>query len=296
MNDLKSFMQEKMEVVEQGLKKYLSISGVPESLAEAMSYSVDAGGKRIRPILVLATMEALGKSSAPGLPVACAIEMLHTYSLIHDDLPAMDNDDYRRGKLTNHKVFGEATAILAGDGLLTLSFETLCQETDPGVSPGQLLQIVRELAELAGPKGMVGGQAADLEGENKQLSLSELQFIHQHKTADLLMFCVRAGGILAGAKENQLVLLTRFAQNIGLAFQIQDDILDVLGDEEKLGKPVGSDEKLNKATYPSLLGMEESCRLLDEHIQSALLALEEADLVDSRVLVSLAHFIQQRDH
>ena len=258
MKDLKGFMQEKMDIVEQSLKNYLSMDGVPEPLGESMSYSVDAGGKRLRPILVLATMEALGKPSAPGLPVACAIEMLHTYSLIHDDLPAMDNDDYRRGKLTNHKVFGEAIAILGGDGLLTLAFETLCQVNDASVSPGQLLQIVRELAVFAGPKGMVGGQAADLAGENQQLSLSELQFIHQHKTADLLMFCVRAGGILAGAKEDQLAHLTRFAQNIGLAFQIQDDILDVLGDEEKLGKPVGSDEKLNKATYPSLLGMDQS--------------------------------------
>lgn len=296
MSELKNFIKEKKDFIEEGLRRFITHGNIPVTLAESMAYSIDAGGKRMRPILVLATMEALGQPSEKGLPVACAVEMLHTYSLIHDDLPAMDNDDYRRGKLTNHKVYGEGVAILAGDGLLTQAFETICEGASFGLDPSRLLQIVRELAVYAGPRGMVGGQAADLEGENKSLTLPELQYIHQHKTADLLIFCVRAGAILAGASETQLAHLTHYAQNIGLAFQIQDDILDVTGDEEKLGKPVGSDEKLNKSTYPSLLGLEESQRLLSEHIECALQALTEADLADSRVLVSLARFIQQRDH
>lgn len=296
MSELKSFMQAKCNIIDNELSMYLNDAGVPETLRQAMAYSVDAGGKRMRPILILATLEAFGQPSDKGLPVACAVEMVHTYSLIHDDLPAMDNDDFRRGKLTNHKVFGEGMAILAGDGLLTFAFEVISRGTYEGVSLQGILQIVRELALYAGPKGMVGGQVADLEGENKFLSLAELQYIHQHKTADLLIFCVRAGAILAGASEKQLTSLTQYAQHIGMAFQIQDDILDVMGDQEKMGKQVGSDEKLNKSTYPSLLGMEESQRLLEEHIQLALQALDEAGLADSRVLASLARFIQQRDH
>lgn len=296
MSELKSFMQAKSNIIESELRKFLNDQGIPEILRQSMTYSVDAGGKRMRPILVLATIEAFGHPSEKGLPVACAVEMVHTYSLVHDDLPAMDNDDFRRGKLTNHKVFGEGMAILAGDGLLTFAFEVISREIYEGVQPQCILQIVQELAHYAGPQGMVGGQVADLEGENKALSLDELQYIHQHKTADLLIFCVRAGAILAGASEKQLTNLTQYAQHIGMAFQIQDDILDVLGDQEKMGKQVGSDEKLNKSTYPSLLGMEESKRLLDEHIQSALQALEEAQLEDIGVLASLARFIQQRDH
>lgn len=296
MSELKSFMQAKSNIIESELRKFLNDQGIPEILRQSMTYSVDAGGKRMRPILVLATIEAFGHPSEKGLPVACAVEMVHTYSLVHDDLPAMDNDDFRRGKLTNHKVFGEGMAILAGDGLLTFAFEVISREIYEGVQPQCILQIVQELAHYAGPQGMVGGQVADLEGENKALSLDELQYIHQHKTADLLIFCVRAGAILAGASEKQLTNLTQYAQHIGMAFQIQDDILDVLGDQEKMGKQVGSDEKLNKSTYPSLLGMEESKRLLDEHIQSALQALEEAQLEDTGVLASLARFIQQRDH
>lgn len=296
MSELKSFMQAKSNIIESELRKLLNDQGIPEILRQSMAYSVDAGGKRMRPILVLATIEAFGHPSEKGLPVACAVEMVHTYSLVHDDLPAMDNDDFRRGKLTNHKVFGEGMAILAGDGLLTFAFEVISREIYEGVQPKCILQIVQELAHYAGPQGMVGGQVADLEGENKALSLDELQYIHQHKTADLLIFCVRAGAILAGASEKQLTNLTQYAQHIGIAFQIQDDILDVLGDQEKMGKQVGSDEKLNKSTYPSLLGMAESKRLLEEHIQSALQALEEAQLEDIGVLASLARFIQQRDH
>ncbi|HBI03910.1 MAG TPA: hypothetical protein DDY49_07775 [Paenibacillaceae bacterium] len=296
MSELKSFLQAKSNIIETELSKYLNTNEIPVILQQSMSYSVDAGGKRMRPILILATIEAFGQPSEKGLPVACAVEMVHTYSLIHDDLPAMDNDDYRRGKLTNHKVFGEGMAILAGDGLLTFAFEIMSKGTYEGVPIQGILQIVRELALYAGPKGMVGGQVADLEGENKTLSLEELQYIHQHKTADLLIFCVRAGAILAGASEKQLTSLTHYAQHIGMAFQIQDDILDVMGDQEKMGKQVGSDEKLNKSTYPSLLGMEESQRLLEEHVQSALQALAEAGVADSGVLASLARFIQQRDH
>jgi len=296
LNALKRFIQEKSGILERELSNYLNDEAIPAHLRQAMTYSVDAGGKRVRPLLLLATIEAFGQPWRKGLPVACAVEMLHTYSLIHDDLPAMDNDDYRRGKLTNHKVFGEGMAILAGDGLLTYAFEVISRASYEGVTPEKILQIVKELACYAGPKGMVGGQAADLDGENKALTLEELQYIHQHKTADLLIFCVRAGAILAGASPQQLTSLTHYAKHIGMAFQIQDDLLDVLGNQEKMGKQVGSDEKLNKSTYPSLLGIEQSQRLLAEHIQAALSMLEEAQLVDSSVLASLARFIQQRDH
>ncbi|AMA72522.1 polyprenyl synthetase family protein [Aneurinibacillus thermoaerophilus] len=293
---LHDYMKTKADLVGKRLADLIETPEIPETLRQAMAYSLLAGGKRLRPVLVLATLEAFGKSIDAGIPVACAVEMVHTYSLIHDDLPAMDNDDFRRGKPTNHKVYGEATAILAGDALLTYAFETVCSAEEAGAPSGRVLRIVRELASYAGPRGMVGGQSADMEGEDIPLTPEQLRYIHQHKTADLLVFCVRAGAILAGASERQLSLLTRYANNIGLAFQIQDDILDVTGDETKMGKPVGSDEKRKKSTYPALIGMEKSRSLLKQLIEEANLALVEAALEDNSILRALAAFIIERDY
>ncbi|WP_152667719.1 polyprenyl synthetase family protein [Aneurinibacillus tyrosinisolvens] len=293
---LAEYINEKAALITDHLLKSLDTPDIPEALRQSMSYSLQAGGKRLRPVLVLATLEAFDKPADAAVPIACAIEMIHTYSLIHDDLPAMDNDDFRRGKPTNHKVYGEAMAILAGDALLTYAFEVICRAENLGVPASRLLRIISELASCAGAKGMVGGQAADMEAENKQLSLAELQYIHQHKTADLLVFCARAGAILAGASERQLASLTRYANNIGLAFQIKDDILDVIGDEEKIGKPVGSDAERSKSTYPALLGLEESTAILHTLIEDAGEALREAQLPSDSLLHSLAAFIIQRDH
>lgn len=292
--DLQQYLTEKKRQLEQALPAFLPNSEVPSLLVESMEYSLYAGGKRIRPILIFATIESFGKDPKMGLPVACAIEMIHTYSLIHDDLPAMDNDDFRRGKPTNHKKFGEAAAILAGDGLLTEAFRSVCSLQEHGIEPSTVLNIVCELSRYAGPQGMVGGQMADLLGEGKQLTLSELQYIHHHKTADLLTFCIRAGAYLSGASEEQLNLLTTFGRNIGLAFQIQDDILDIYGEESKLGKSVGSDAAREKSTYPSLLGIEESRRQLDQLIVEAKEALYKTG-IETELLEALANFIVQRD-
>ena len=293
---LELYMRERAELVGARLIEEVAQESIPATLREAMLYSLHAGGKRLRPVLVLAVLEAFGKPLALGMPVACAVEMIHTYSLIHDDLPAMDDDDLRRGRPTNHKVYGEAMAILAGDALLTHAFETVCQVLGEGVPAARVVQIVQELAAFAGAKGMVGGQSADMEGENRELTLEELQYIHRHKTGDLLVFCVRAGALLAGATAPQLAALTVYAERIGLAFQIQDDILDVVGDEEKIGKPVGSDVERRKSTYPALLGLEPSRRLLAQTIAEAHDALSAADLPNDTMLFALADFIMNRDH
>lgn len=294
--DFELYMQERAELVGAQLIEEITNDAIPATLQESMLYSLAAGGKRLRPILLLAVLEAFGKPQALGMPAACAIEMIHTYSLIHDDLPGMDNDDLRRGRPTNHKVYGEAIAILAGDALLTHAFETVCRTMEAGVSAACVVQIVQELSVFAGARGMVGGQCADMEGENRSLALEELQYIHRHKTGDLLVFCVRAGALLGGASSEQLVALTTYAERIGLAFQIQDDILDVVGDEAKLGKPVGSDEERHKSTYPGLLGLDESRRLLACAVAEAHEALAAAKLPNDAMLRALADFIMNRDH
>lgn len=291
---LEAYLKEKQSFIEQAMPAFLPTSGVPALLRESMEYSLYAGGKRLRPILILATLESFGQDPKRGLPVACAIEMIHTYSLIHDDLPAMDNDDFRRGKPTNHKQFGEAAAILAGDGLLTEAFRAICSLRDEGVDAATILQIISECSGFAGPQGMVGGQMADLLGEGKQLQLSELQYIHHHKTADLLVFCIRAGAYLSQASQEQIELLTTFGQNVGLAFQIQDDILDIYGEEEKIGKPIGSDQAKGKSTYPGLLGLEKSRLELDGLVREAKEALYKAH-VKPHILEAIADFIIQRD-
>lgn len=276
------------------IEQYLTqIPWGKDVLSESMSYSLVGGGKRIRPVLALASAEAVGGDAEKILPAAIALELIHTYSLIHDDLPAMDNDDYRRGRLSNHKVFGEANAILAGDGLLTYAFEILA---DPVLSqPEKQLRVIREVAVAAGKTGMVGGQVLDVAGEGKQLSLKEIEEIHKAKTGALLSVSARLGGILAGGTELQVEALTDYAQALGLAFQIKDDILDVIGDSETLGKPAGSDLRQGKATYVSLLGLEGAARQLHTQIQKAQSALKLMDN-SSAFLNELAVYIEQRQH
>ena len=234
----------------------------PPVIFEAMRYSLLAGGKRLRPIMLMAAADAVGADGAAFLPVACGLEMIHTYSLIHDDLPAMDNDDYRRGRLTNHKVFGEAMAILAGDGLLTLAFETMLQQEN--VEPGVLLAVTKKIAQCAGPVGMVGGQVVDLLSEDKQISPELLVDMHERKTGALFRAAMWCGGKLGGANEQQLTDLERYAALFGLAFQITDDILDVTGTTQEIGKPAGSDEKNNKSTYVSIHTLPGAIKLAEQ--------------------------------
>jgi geranylgeranyl diphosphate synthase type II len=270
---------------------------IPATLLEAMTYSMMAGGKRMRPILVIAAVEALGGSVEAAIPVACALEMIHTYSLVHDDLPAMDNDDYRRGKLTNHKVYGEDMAILAGDALLTHAFYSIIQSGKQyGIASDQVLNIVEECSRYAGAAGMVGGQVLDMEGEQGLTSIEQLINIHNHKTSDLIVCSLRAGGHLAGASESQLQALEQFGRSIGLAFQIQDDILDVVGDEAKLGKPINSDEKMNKVTYPFFMGIEPSRQKVKQLTDQGKEAILNAGFSNPERLIQLADFLMNRDH
>lgn len=243
-----------------------------------MDYSLQAGGKRLRPLLLFSTLHGFNKDPKIGLQVAAALEMLHTYSLIHDDLPSMDNDDLRRGKPTNHKVFGEALAILAGDALLTFSFQLLAEINHPEISNEMKINLIQQLAASAGPEGMVGGQVADMEGEEKSLSLTELQYIHERKTGKLLQYSIIAGAILSNASEKQIEHLKGFSYHIGLAFQIRDDILDVEGTVEDIGKPIGSDQNNQKSTYPSVLTMDGAKKELQEHITLAKQSLYEANI------------------
>ena len=243
----------------------------PPRLAEAMRYSVMGGGKRLRPVLCLMAAEACGADPAEALPAACALEMIHTYSLIHDDLPAMDDDDLRRGRPTCHKAFDEATAILAGDGLLTLAFEVVARHTKPAEAAATCVRI---LAEGAGPAGMVGGQMADLEAEGRtDGTVEKLEAIHRRKTGALLLAALRMGGVVAGADASAMGALETYGRDVGLAFQIVDDLLDVHGDEAKMGKRVNKDSDLGKWTYPGLLGVEESRRKARRLADEAVAAL-----------------------
>lgn len=286
--------------IEQALKTSIPQEwSIPAQLREAIMYSLEAGGKRLRPILVLAAAEAVKNDSDScklAMPVACAIEMIHTYSLIHDDLPAMDNDDFRRGKPTSHKVFGEAMAILAGDGLLTHAFYAVSQAAALGVPTDVAMAIVSNLARLSGVSGMVGGQAADILGEQGVTSITELEYIHLHKTSDLIVFAVTAGARIGGATRDQLASLEQFARKLGLAFQVQDDILDLIGDESKLGKPVQSDVQQRKVTYPYIIGMEQSLELVGRLTMESKEALKQANLVMPEKLLSIADYLMNRDH
>ncbi|MCS7461632.1 polyprenyl synthetase family protein [Paenibacillus doosanensis] len=297
-SSIKQYLEQKAALIESELLESLPpVWNIPDSLRESMMYSLMAGGKRLRPIMVLAAVEALNGSSEEALPVACAVEMIHTYSLIHDDLPAMDNDDYRRGKLTNHKVYGEAMAILAGDGLLTHAFYSIVQSYRAyGVPAEQIVEIVEDLSKLSGAAGMVGGQAADMLGEQGITGLEQLEYIHLHKTSDLIVFSLKAGGHLGGATPKQLQALEKFGEKIGLAFQIQDDILDVIGDEEKLGKPVNSDEKQHKVTYPYFVGIEASKEKVVQLTDQGKQAIIDAGFPYPDRLLQIADYMMSRDH
>ena len=265
---MKELWKKRQELVERALQEELANTAIlDEKLRESMAYSLMAGGKRLRPILLMAAADAVGVDGTRFLPVACALEMIHTYSLIHDDLPAMDNDELRRGKPTNHVVYGEGPAILAGDALLTLAFTVILRQKD--VSAEALLRVVDEISRAAGAEGMVGGQMLDLEAENRQISIDELRRVHMGKTGALFRAALRSGAILAGAAEDQLEALTAYANHFGLAFQITDDILDVIGTAEEIGKPVGSDEKNHKSTYVSLTSLEDAQDLARRTVQEA---------------------------
>ena len=269
----KTQWNERIKLIEAALLKELGAeTALVPRLAESMEYSLMAGGKRLRPILVMAAADAVGARGTDFVQAACGIEMIHTYSLIHDDLPAMDNDDYRRGKLTNHKVFGEALAILAGDALLTQAFEVILRQQ--GVSAEVLVQVLKEMSIAAGPNGMVGGQVIDMLSEGKRISMEELRKMHMGKTGALFRAAIRSGAILGGASEAKLAALTTYADCFGLAFQITDDILDVVGDEAVIGKPVGSDERNEKSTYVTLTSLAEAKKLAADTVQQALDALE----------------------
>jgi geranylgeranyl diphosphate synthase type II len=294
--DLKKYLKERCQLVDEALDRYLPREDeLPVSLHKAMRYSVFAGGKRVRPILMLAACEAVGGGLARALPAACAMEMIHTYSLIHDDLPAMDDDDFRRGNPTNHKVFGEATAILAGDALLTEAFILL---SSPGVTIGvpaaDLLAVSNEIARCAGSRGMVGGQVVDMESEGKRdIDLATVQYIHTHKTGALIKASIKAGAILGGGDDTAVAALTKYGEAVGLAFQIADDILDIEGTTEEIGKDAGSDQARGKATYPALVGLVESKKRAAELVELALSALAGFDAV-ADPLREIAQYIVYR--
>lgn len=280
-------------LIDKELQQHLHKLSVPNQLKESMLYSVEAGGKRLRPILMMASFESFQNGVEKVLTTACALEMIHTYSLIHDDLPAMDDDDLRRGKPTNHKVFDEATAILAGDGLLTYSFEIVAN--DPMLSEHEKVEIIKLLAQASGPSGMVAGQILDMKSEDQSISLEALDQIHRLKTGELISFAVHAGAYLGQATKEQLEYLRTFSTYLGLIFQVQDDILDVVGDPDKLGKPLGSDEGNQKNTYPKLLGLEGARQKKEDYIQKATHALRKAHAEESYLLV-LTEYLANRDH
>lgn len=272
--NLITYLEERTMRVDEYLSDIIdSVDNSSDALKKAMGYSIFAGGKRLRPMFAIAASETVGGSLKQVLPAACALELIHTYSLIHDDLPAMDDDDYRRGVPTNHKVFGEATAILAGDALLTKAFEVLADTERFSSPPTALLRVSSEIARAAGDAGMVGGQMIDMESERQDIDLDMLMNLHRKKTGALITVSVRAGAILGGGDETQVERLSEYGDCVGLAFQISDDILDVVGDQEKLGKKTGMDEARGKKTYISLLGLEESRKRAEALIDRAIDAL-----------------------
>jgi geranylgeranyl diphosphate synthase type II len=291
------YLSEGKKFVDEGILSLLpDEESYPEVVHQAMHYSLLAGGKRLRPILVIAASEAVGGDRKAVLPFAVAAELVHTYTLIHDDLPALDNDDLRRGKPTNHKVFGEAVAILAGDALLTEAFILMTRSVGmESIPPERLLSATHEMATALGSTGMIGGQVVDLEAEGKPIDAETLEYIHIYKTGFLIRACIRCGGILSGATPRQLNSLSRFGAHIGLAFQIIDDILDITGDEKQLGKGIGSDLTKDKATYPALYGLKESRRKAEELVEASIVCLEEFD-GRTDPLRQIARFFVQRTY
>ena len=292
---LSTFTEKYKKILEIEMKNAVERLTAPESLKDSILYSLSAGGKRIRPLLLFGTMHAFGKDPLKGVLPSVAIEMIHTYSLIHDDLPSMDDDDLRRGMPTNHKVYGEAIAILAGDALLTYSFQLMSQISLEDISAEKVIQSIQLLAKAAGAEGMVGGQVADLEGENKELTQAELEYMHVHKTGKLLEVSIEIGALLSGANSLQIKQLKDFAYHLGLAFQIRDDILDLEGDEDIIGKPVGSDMDNHKSTYPKILTMDGAKKELNMHISKAKELLHLLN-VDSSILVEITDLIASRNN
>lgn len=292
---IEQYLDERKALVDKALRKFMpKPSGLASDVIKAMNYSLFAGGKRIRPILCIAGAEAVGGSADSVVPVACAIELIHTYSLIHDDLPVMDNDDLRRGKPTNHKVFGEAVALLAGDGLLTLGFNLMASHgAEKQVDKRALLKVIDLISSAAGYKGMVGGQVVDITYEGKDPDSTVVEYIHRHKTAALIAASVTAGTILAGGNIDEEKSINRYGQQIGLAFQITDDILNIEGDRKVTGKGIGSDKEKGKITYPSVFGTTESKTIQKELITNAIDSLK---IFDTRAepLRDLARYIIKR--
>lgn len=292
----KSSLKYRVDYIEKLLKEHIpEEKGYQKTIFEAMNYSLKAGGKRLRPILTLEACRIVGGNEEDVIPFAIAIEMIHTYSLIHDDLPALDNDDLRRGRPTNHKVYGDAMAILAGDGLLNYAFEIMLKSSIGKENPAKYLNAINEIAKSSGVYGMIGGQVVDIESEDKKIEMEKLDFIHLNKTAAIIVGCMRAGAIIGDATEKQLENITKYATNIGLSFQIADDILDITGDESKLGKKVGSDIDNNKSTYPSLIGLEKSKEIANDLINEAKTRISNIK-GDTEFLNDLAEYIVARDY
>jgi geranylgeranyl diphosphate synthase type II len=293
---LEAYLRERTTLVDQALERWLPAEQMmPGTLHQAMRYSIFAGGKRLRPILMIAASEAVGGSAQQVLHAACALEMIHTYSLVHDDLPAMDDDDFRRGRPTNHKVYGEATAVLAGDALLTEAFRLLADaEVNRSVPAETSLKVIEVIARYAGSQGMVGGQIIDMESEGKEIDFPTLEYIHTHKTGGLILASVKVGALLGGGDEEQITALTRFGGAAGLAFQVADDILDVVGDQADIGKDVGSDQARGKATYPALLGLTEARQRASELCDIAVESLTPLGPA-AEPLQELARYIVERN-
>ena len=296
MKDFQVYLKEKTDFFETELKKELEELSYPETIAKGMEYAILNGGKRLRPFLLFATLELLNEDINKGIKSAIALEMIHSYSLVHDDLPALDNDDYRRGKLTTHKVFGEAEGILIGDSLLTYAFYVLSQKNLELLSSEQIVNIISKTSEYAGINGMIGGQMIDIQSENKKIDLETLKYIHSHKTGKLIKLPIEIACIIANVEKDKREVLEEYADLIGIAFQVKDDILDVEGTFEELGKPVGSDVDLHKATYPSILGMEESKKILNDIVEKAKEIIKNKFGEEKgKILISLADFIRDRN-
>ncbi len=294
--NFKEELKNRVVNIEDLLNEYMpKVEGYQKTIFDSMNYSLKAGGKRLRPILTLEACKLVGGNEKDAYPFAVAIEMIHTYSLIHDDLPALDNDDLRRGRKTNHKVYGEAMAILAGDGLLNYAYEIMLRESLSKGEPEKYLKAINEIAKASGIYGMIGGQVVDIESEGKSIDMEKLDFIHMNKTAAIIIGCMRAGAIIGGASEEELEHVTKYAKNIGLSFQIVDDILDIVGDEAKLGKKVGSDIDNEKSTYPSLIGLEKSKETANKLIAEAKMSIDYINK-DSEFLNNLADYIVDREY
>ena len=296
MEDFQVYLKEKTNFFETELKKELQELSYPETIAKGMEYAVLNGGKRLRPFLLFVTLELLNEDINKGVKSAIALEMIHSYSLVHDDLPALDNDDYRRGKLTTHKVFGEAEGILIGDSLLTHAFYVLSQKNLELLSSEQIVNIISKTSEYAGINGMIGGQMIDIQSEDKKIDLETLKYIHSHKTGKLIRLPIEIACIIANLEKEKREVLEEYADLIGIAFQVKDDILDVEGTFEDLGKPVGSDVDLHKSTYPSILGMEESKKILNNTVEKAKEIIKNKFGEEKgKILISLADFIKNRN-